>query len=141
MLFIILKIVHFFALFSGGAGAIGNGLLMKKVIDGGGPPPPMVAETMRTIGRIGFVSIVLLWATGIWMALIEYGSLAIGWAFYVKLLGAAAVLIPVSLMTKIAIDAERAQTPPDLGRMKSLSQVARAGLAVAIIFAVIAFNG
>jgi len=137
---IVLKIVHMFGLFAGGAAAIGNGLLLKKVIASNAPPPPMVAQTMRTIGRIGFAAILLLWISGLWLSLSTYDLSALGWPYWVKLVGATLVLVPVSMMTAIAVKAERSGTAPDLKRMKMLSSVARAGVFIAIVFGVIAFN-
>ena len=59
-MFELMKIVHFLALMGGGAAMIGNGLLMKKVMQAAGPPPDMVSATMKVIGMIGLVSILLL---------------------------------------------------------------------------------
>ena len=137
---ITLKIIHMLGLFAGGAAAIGNGLLLKKVIASGGPPPPMVAQTMGIIGKIGFAAIILLWLSGIGMLVLSYDTMAMGWTFWVKLVGATAVLVPVSMMTAIAVNAEKSGTPPDLARMKALSSIARGGVAIAIIFGVVAFN-
>lgn len=137
---IVLKIIHMFSLFAGGAAGIGNGLLLKKVIESKAPPPPMVAQTMGIIGKIGFAAILLLWISGLGMMFLSYEVTALDWTYWVKLVGATLVLVPVSMMTAIAIRAERSGTPPDLKRMKSLSSVARIGLVIAIIFGVLAFN-
>lgn len=137
---IILKIIHMFGLFAGGAAGIGNGLLLKKVMESGGPPPAMVAQTMGIIGKIGFAAIILLWLSGLGMTLMSYDASVLDWTFWVKLAGATAVLVPVSMMTAIAVKAEKSGTPPDLKRMKALSSIARGGVGIAIIFGVIAFN-
>ena len=137
---IVLKIIHMFGLFAGGAAGIGNGLLLKKVIDSKAPPPPMVAQTMGIIGKIGFAAVILLWLSGLGMSALSYEIGALDWTYWVKLLGATLVLMPVSMMTAIALKAERSGTPPDLQRMKRLSSIARAGVGIAIIFGVLAFN-
>jgi len=137
---IILKIIHMFALFAGGAAGIGNGLLMKHVLATQGPPPPMVATTMKTIGRIGFAAIVLLWLSGVGLTYMLYDLGGLGWAYWVKLAGAALVLVAVGAMQVIAIGAARAGRPPDLRRLKSLSHGAQIGVGLAIVFAVLAFN-
>ncbi|MGI3184415.1 hypothetical protein [Nioella aestuarii] len=137
---ILLKIVHMFSLFAGGAASIGNGLLLKKVIASKAPPPPMVAQTMGIIGKIGFGAIVLLWLSGLGMMFASYDISALDWTFWVKMAGATAVLVPVTMMTAIARKAETTGTPPDLTRMKSLASIARGGVAIAIIFGVLAFN-
>lgn len=137
---IVLKILHMVALFAGGAASIGNGLLLKKVIAANAPPPPMVAQTMGIIGKIGFAAIVLLWLSGLAMSVLVYDMAALGWTYWVKLIGATLVLVPVSMMTAMALKAERSGTRPDLQQMKRLSSIARAGIAIAIVFGVIAFN-
>jgi hypothetical protein len=137
---ILLKIIHMFGLFAGGAAGIGNGLLLKKVIDSKAPPPKMVAQTMGIIGKIGFGAIILLWLSGLGMLILTYKVTTLDWTFWVKLVGATLVLVPVSMMTAIAIKAEKSGIPPNLKRMKSLSGIARAGVGIAIIFGVIAFN-
>ncbi len=134
----ILKIIHFFCLFGGGAASMGNGILMRKVMASGKPPEPLVADTMQRLGMIGLASIVLLWITGILMVLL-YGAPA-NWTFYVKLLGAALVLGSVSLISLTAARARREGGAPDPLRMKLLSNLAAIGAAVAVIFAVIALN-
>lgn len=137
---IALKIIHMFSLFAGGAASIGNGLLLKKVIASKAPPPPMVAQTMGVIGKIGFVAVVLLWLSGLGMTVGRYELTALGWTFWVKMIGATAVLVPISMMTAFALKAERTGTRPDLMRMKTLGSIARGGVAIAIIFGVLAFN-
>ena len=135
---VILKIIHMFCLFGGGAAMMGNGLLMRKVMAAGGPPPEMVSDTMKRLGRIGLGSIVLLWVTGIWIMMINGGSP--GAAFYIKLIAAAVVLGAVIMISRIAAQAEAAGTAPDLSRMKSISTVSAIAAALAVIFAVVAFN-
>ncbi len=139
MLFAILKIIHMFALYVGGAAGIGNGLLTAKVMKADQPPPPYVGQVMGMIGKMGFVAIVLLWLTGIAMVAMTGGWAALNWAFWVKLVGATLVLAAASMMTLIGIKAEKAGVPPDLKKIKSISRLAHVGLPLAVIFAVIAF--
>jgi hypothetical protein len=137
---ILLKIIHMFSLFAGGAAGIGNGLLLKKVMASKAPPPPMVAQTMGIIGKIGFGAIVLLWLSGLGMTFASLDIAALNWMFWVKMVGATAALVPITMMTAMAQKAQRTGTPPDLMRMKSLASIARGGVAIAIIFGVLAFN-
>lgn len=135
---VVLKIIHMFCLLGGGAAMIGNGILIRKIIVSGGPPVPMVAETMKRIGMIGLSAIVLFWITGVLMLII--GHIAIGWALAVKLIAAAVVLALVALVNVQAARAARAGVPPDLARIKTLSTYAAVAVAVAVVFAVIAFT-
>lgn len=139
MLFAILKIIHMFGLYVGGAAGIGNGLLMAKVMKSDQPPPPYVGQVMGMIGKMGFVAIVLLWITGIGMMMLNGGIASVGLTFWVKLVGATLVLAAASMMTLIGIKAEKAGTPPDLKKIKSISRLAHVGLPLAVFFAVIAF--
>lgn len=136
---ILLKIIHMFSLFAGGAAGIGNGLLLKKVM-ASKAPPPMVTQTMGIIGKIGFGAVVLLWLSGLGMTFASLDIAALNWMFWVKMVGAAAALVPITMMTAMAQKAQRTGTPPDLMRMKSLASIARGGVAIAIIFGVLAFN-
>ena len=137
-MFELMKIVHFLALMGGGAAMIGNGLLMKKVMQAAGPPPDMVSATMKVIGMIGLVSILLLWITGVVMT----AQLGVGldWEFAAKLIGATLVLGSVSAMSILSARAAKAGGPPDFAKMKMLASVARIGVLIAIIFAVTLFN-
>lgn len=135
-----LKIIHMLALFGGGAAGIGNALLIRGVLASDGPPAPLAANTIRTLGRIGLASILLLWITGLWMGAIKYDGMPEGWAFWVKLVGATAVLLAVLLIASIAIRADRAGQPPDLHRIDRIEPVAGIGAVIATVFAVIAFN-
>ncbi len=139
-MFILLKIIHMFSLFAGGAAGIGNGILLKKVIDSKAPPPPLAAQAMGVIGKIGFLAVLLLWISGIGMVATSYQLSTLTWAFWVKLVGATLVLVPVSMMTAHAISSEKAGTPPNLKHLKQLSGIARIGVALAIIFGVVAFT-
>lgn len=139
-MFIFLKVIHMFSLFAGGASGIGNGVLLKKVIASKASPPPIVAQAMRLIGRIGFAAVVLLWISGIGMIATSYHLSLLDWTFWVKMVGATVVLVPVSMMTAHAIGSEKAETPPNLGYLKQMSSVARIGVGIAIIFGVVAFN-
>jgi hypothetical protein len=136
---ILLKIIHMFSLYVGGAAGIGNGLLLSKTLKSGQPPSPVVAQVMGLIGKMGFVAIILLWLSGIGMITLNNAWSTLGWAFWVKLVGASLVLVAASSMTVIAVKAEKAGVPPNPWLIKKFSYLAHVGLPVAVIFAVIAF--
>lgn len=137
---ILLKIIHMFCIFVGGAAGIGNGLLLTKTLKSGQPPAPVVAQVMGLIGKMGFVAIVLLWLSGLGMIALTDAWATLGWAFWVKLLGATLVLVAASIMTAMGVRAEKTGVPPDLKTIKAVSKLAHVGLPLAIIFAVIAFS-
>lgn len=136
---VLLKIIHMFGLYVGGAAGIGNGLLLSKTLKSGQPPSPVVGQVMRLIGRMGFVAIVLLWISGLGIIAVTDAWATLGWAFWVKLVGATLVLVAASIMTAMSIKAEKTGTPPDMKKIKAVSKLAHVGLPLAVIFAVIAF--
>ena len=88
---------------------------------------------------MGLGAIVTLWVTGIGLAHLIYGGLAINGAFHVKLLGAAVVL-GISLWGNLhAYSAAKAGIPPNAILMKRLVSAARGGLLIAIVGAAVAF--
>ena len=135
-----LKLVHMAALLMGGAALIGSGLMLRQLAANPGPPPPIVRGLMGSFGLIGLAAIILLWLSGLGLAFNIYGTLAIGGWFYAKLVGATAVLAASIMLRMTAMAAQRTGTPPDPARMKKLTMLARAGLALALITAVVEFN-
>lgn len=141
MLFI-LKFIHIFALVFGAGSGITNGILASRIIGNPnpGPPPDMVVGLMKTMGKIGPVAMILLWLSGLGMAYVEYGTLAVGPLFYLKLAGATLALITVLYIARIAMQAEAAGVPPDLKRIKKLSHLVWLGVVTAVASAVVIFN-
>lgn len=135
-----LKIIHLLCLLVGGAASFGGAALSRRVQASGAPPAPLVADTMGALWRMGLAAILVLWLTGIPLAYLEYGSLALGWAFYAKLLGATLVLAAVPTMGVLRRRAVAAGRTPDAERLKALGLAAQLGTVAAIVFAVIAFN-
>lgn len=139
-MFITLKIIHLFCLFVGGAGSVGNAVLLKRVGASGEPPAPWLREAMGVLGNMSFWAIVLLWVTGLGMISITAGTLAVGWAFYVKLLAATVVLGASGFLKWLRGRAATGGPAPDPGKVRLWSMVGMSGVTLAIVFAVIAFN-
>ena len=137
---IFLKLVHLSALFLGGGAVIGNGLLLSQLMANPGPPPPMVRSVMKLLSKIGLAAIILLWLSGLGMVYSKYFTFALGNWFYVKLVGATIVLGAVLMLTRVAMQAEKAGTPPDFQTMKRLAMAGRLGFALALIGAVVTFT-
>ena len=95
---IALKFFHYLALFLAGGLGVANAMLFKNHQKAKLPPAPPVQKTMMSLARLGFVSILLLWATGIPLTYKIYGTFALGWAFHIKLLGATALLSVVAFL-------------------------------------------
>ena len=136
----LLKIIHIFSLMAGSATGITNGILTTRILRNQEPPPPMVIALMKTLGKIGPVAMILLWLSGLGMAYLDFGTLAISPVFYLKLLGATVALVGVLYIARLAMQAEAAGTPPPLPKIKKIVHWVYAGVALAVIAAVIAFN-
>lgn len=142
MFFITLKVIHFLALLMGGAAAIAPGLMQRalRLTGHDGPPPKSTAMTMRILGIMGLIAIVLLWVTGIGMVSMGYDGATIGMMFWVKLLAAAAILVASVILNLMAARAAREGTPPNPGLVKGLQMLTRGALLLAIIAAAIVFT-
>ncbi len=136
---IFFKLIHMAALFMGGGAVIGNGLLLRQLIANPGPPPPQVRTVMKALSMIGLAAVLLLWLSGLGLVYYKFGTFALGNWFYVKLVGATIVLGAVLMLTRTGLRAEKSGTPPDLQVMKKLAIAGRAGFALALVGAVVAF--
>ena len=98
---VVLKFLHYLALFLAGGLGVANGLLAKAHQMAGEPPAPPVQQTMMKLARLGLVAIILLWVTGIGLSYLIYSGFAVGWAFHMKLLGATILLGSLSFLNVI----------------------------------------
>ena len=89
---VILKTLHYFSILFAGGVTVGSGVIQAAYMKAGEAPPPYIGKAFALLGYIGLGSIVTLWITGIGLAHLIYGGLAINGAFHAKLLGAAIVL-------------------------------------------------
>ena len=136
-----LKILHFFSILFAGGVTVGAGVMQAAYIRAGEVPPPYVGKAFALLGYIGLGSIVTLWVTGIGLAYLIYGGMAINGAFHVKLLGAAIVL-GISITGNLHVHRSmKAKQPPNAALMKRLVQLGRGGIVLAICGAAVAFSG
>ena len=136
-----LKFIHYLAVFLAGGLGVANGLLAKAHQAAGQPPAPPVQATMLTLARIGLVSIVLLWVTGIALGYLIYGSLSMGWAFHMKLVGATVLLGAVCFLNYHLTARRKAGIPPDQTVMKVVPMASRGGLVLVLLGIAITTTG
>ena len=136
----ILKFIHLLCLLLGGAASLGNAVLLKRVIASGAPPPPMVADSMKVLGNMGFGAIVMLWATGVPLAVMGGAFAGGGALFQIKLLAATGVLGGVSYITWRRTQAAAGKQPMDLVLIGNLSKLVRWLVVLAIGLAVFTFH-
>ena len=85
---VFLKFFHYVSIFLAGGLGVANALLFKNHQKATMAPAPPVQKTMNTLARLGLVSIVILWLTGLPMTILLYGSFDLGWPFHLKMFGA-----------------------------------------------------
>ena len=128
-----LKFIHYLALFLAGGLGVANGLLAKAHQAASQPPAPPVQATMMKLARLGLVAVVLLWVTGIALGYLIYGSLSMGWAFHMKLVGATVLLGAVSFLNYHLTARRKAGIPPDQTVMKVIPMASRGGLVLVLL--------
>ena len=82
---VFLKFFHYISLFLAGGLGVANAMLFKNHQKAEMAPALPVQQTMKTLARLGLVSIVVLWATGLPMTFLIYGSFDLGWPFQLKI--------------------------------------------------------
>ena len=136
----VLKSVHLLCLLLAGAASIGNGVLLRRVMASGAPADPLVAGAMGGLSKMGLGAILILWLTGVPLAIMT-GAFAIGgWAFSAKL-GAATILLGlVPAMTYLRGQMVAGRRPHDPKLIYRMLSVVRLLIVAAIVLAVVAFN-
>ena len=130
---VFLKFFHYVSLFLAGGLGVANAMLYKNHQKAGTPPAPPVRKTMMTLARLGFVSIIVLWATGIPLTNLVYGSFALGWPFHLKLFGATVLLAAVAFLNLHLTKQAKAGVPPSSGVMRVIPPITRTSLALVLI--------
>ena len=136
-MFVVLKVIHIYALIIGAVGGMGTAVIMAKA---DGPPSGQVVSVLGLFRKFGIWGVLILWITGLAMAFQEHGTLALGPVFYVKLLAAAAMLVLILGSARIAAKARAAGTPPPGALLARLGQLGALMAFVAVVCAVIVFK-
>ena len=130
---IFFKFVHYVSLFLAGGLGVANTMLVKNHQKAGMPPAPPVQKTMMTMARLGLVSIVLLWATGIPLTIKVYGSFDLGWPFHIKIFGATILLAAVAFLNLHLTQQAKAGSSPNLRVMRLIPPLTRISLVLVLI--------
>ena len=130
---IFLKFLHYLSLFLAGGLGVANAMLFKNHRKAEMPPASPVQKTMMTLARLGLVSIVLLWATGIPLTIKVYGTFDLGWPFHLKIFGATILLATVVFLNMHLTQQAKAGNPPNLSVMRVVPPIARTSLALVLI--------
>ena len=130
---VLLKVLHYLSLFLAGGLGVANVMLFKNHQKAGMPPAPPVQTTMMTLARLGLISIVILWLTGIPLTYKIYGSFDLSWPFHLKLLGAASLIGAVAFLNLHLTKQAKDGNPPNPKVMKIVPPIARASLVVVLV--------
>ena len=127
-LIITLKIIHYVALFLAGGAGVANPLLIKAHKSSGIPPSNEVQQTMLKLVKLSLIAMILIWISGLWLALEIYGTLNMGWAFTVKIIGASILLISTITVNLYLINRAKMKAPPKEKFLKNLTVLNRLAL-------------
>ena len=130
---VFLKFFHYVSIFLAGGLGVANAMLFKNHQKAGMAPEPPVKQTMITLARLGLISIVVLWLSGLPMTILLYGSFDLGWPFYLKIFGATTLLAVVAFLNIHLIKQARTGNPPNPKLMKVVPQIARTSLVLVFI--------
>ena len=131
-LIIALKIIHYVALFLAGGAGVANPLLIKAHKSSGIPPSDEVQQTMLKLVKLSLIAMILIWVSGLWLALEIYGTLNMGWAFTVKIIGASILLISTITVNLYLINRAKINAPPKEKFLKNLAGLNRLALLVVL---------
>ena len=130
---VFLKFFHYVSIFLAGGLGVANAMLFKNHQRAQMAPAPPVQQTMTTLARMGLVSIVVLWLSGLPMTFLLYGSLDLGWPFQLKMFGATILLATVAFLNIHLIKQAKTGSPPNPKVMKFVTSIARTSLALVLI--------
>ena len=130
---VVLKFLHYLALFLAGGLGVANGLLAKAHQMAGEPPAPPVQQTMIKLAHLGLIAVILLWVSGIGLGYLIYGGLAMGWAFHMKLFGATILLGSISFLNVHLASTSKAGAPPNPSVMKIIPMISRGALVLVLL--------
>ena len=136
MIVFICKFLHLISLFIAGGGGIGNAVIQSIYKKEGKIPEPHLAKSFRVLAFISLIAVIVMWVTGIILAILIYGSFNLGWSFHVKLLGATLILLTSLLINVHLKKCSQNQIPTNQTLMKYSASLARLGLILAIAGAI-----
>ncbi len=132
-LIIFLKFFHYLSLFLAGGLGVANGLLASTHKKEGLQPSIAVQKTMYTLAKLGLISVIVLWISGILLTYNVYGSFALGWSFHLKLLGATILLITISFLNYYLFNCRKKGVPLNEKIMSIIPIFARGSLIIILL--------
>ena len=132
----LMKTLHLFGLMAAAAGGMGTAMVAAQAKRGDGLPSPALIALRKNFGLAALVGILLLWATGLWMWLVDFDGAMLGVAFALKII-AAALVLAIIVGARIARARTTPGTPPPafvqrLGPLSGLLAFIAVALAVVV---------
>ena len=132
MIVFICKFLHLISLFIAGGGGIGNAVIQSIYKKEGKIPEPHLAKSFRVLAFISLIAVIVMWVTGIILAILIYSGFNLGWSFHVKLLGATFILIASIIINIHLKKSAQNQKPPNQNTMKYCASAGRLGFLLAL---------
>lgn len=137
----LLMTIHFLSLAVGIGGGVATAIAGAQSANEEPSSAMALAKLQSRVGNVGYVALILLWVTGIWMVFAKYGGFGeLTASFNLKMLG---VLGLTGALTGIQITKRRAIAAgkaPDPARMKMMGQIALLSAVFTVIMAVVTFG-
>lgn len=137
----VLLVIHFLALAvgigGGAASAVAAGIAKSSEPAGA----MAIGKVQSKVGDVGFVALIVLWLTGIWMVFSVYGGFSgVPDGFSTKMIGVVGLTIAVAGMQVVKRRAMAAGSPPSANTMEWLGRLALVSAIFTITFAVLTFD-
>ena len=140
MSLILLKTFHYLAILFAGGLLVGGGLIQAVYARANQVPDINIAKVLKILGYLGLASLIILWITGILLSNLIYGGFSINYAFTVKII-AAAILLIISFIVNIHVyNSSKNKQPPNKVIMKVATMSGRGLIIVVLLSAAIAFS-
>ena len=135
------KMIHMFALAVGVGGGVANLIAMRQLRAAEGPAKAALAVAMRQTGQAAALSLVLLWVSGIALAMAIYDSwTALPLLFWAKIAAVVALTAVSGTAQVLTLWGMARKSPPDPALMAKLGKTGAALALTATALAVLSFS-
>ena len=140
MFIVLLKTFHYLAILFAGGVLVGGGLIHAVFTRANQVPDINVSKVLKILGYLGLGALIILWVTGILLSNLIYGGFAINFAFTIKIIGAAILLILSFVVNIHVYNSSKNNQPLNKSIMKFATMSGRGLIIVVLLCAAIAFN-
>ena len=134
-----LKFIHYLSIIFSGGVLVGSGVIQSVYTKTNQVPDLTTGKVLKLLGYIGFISLIVLWISGIILSINLYGGFNINIAFTIKLISAGILLVLSALVNLHVFNSSKNNFPPNKTIMKIATMSGRGLLVIVLIAAAIAF--